>query len=162
MADTPEPATSDPSTDSVTLRIDAAPERIYGIVSDITQMGRLSPECTGGRWLGGAAGPGVGVRFRGHNKRGIVRWSTTSTVVAADPGRTFAFETRESGMRWSYDLAADGTGTVVTESRARYKPRAKIAGFFAAIALGGIEHHDDEIFEGMRATLDRVKAIAES
>src|SRR3546814_5728159 len=57
------------SGDSVTVRIAAPPERIYAIVTDIENMGRLSPECTGGRWLAGATGPRVGARFKGTNKR---------------------------------------------------------------------------------------------
>src|SRR3546814_1394732 len=96
------------SGDSVTVRIAAPPERIYAIVTDIENMGRLSPECTGGRWLAGATGPRVGARFKGTNKRGLMRWSTTNLVVDAEPDRRFAFETKQSGARWSYVLEPDG------------------------------------------------------
>lgn len=158
----PDAHESGQSADLVSLRIEATPERIYDIVTDIAQMGRLSPECTGGRWLGGASGPAVGARFRGHNKRGIVRWSTTNRVVEADPGRAFAFETQQSGVRWTYRLAADGSGTVVTEQRERFKDRPLIAAAFTKLALGGVEEHDDELRAGMRATLERLKTVAES
>src|SRR5438105_1241674 len=103
--------------DQVSLRIAASPDQIYGLVTDIANMGRLSPECVGGSWLAGATGPAVGARFKGRNKRGIARWSTTNEVVEADPGRAFAFQTQQSGIRWRYELEADGDGTVVTESR---------------------------------------------
>ena len=144
------------------MHVDAPPERIYEIVTDIAQMGRLSPECTGGRWLDGANGPVVGARFKGTNKRGIARWSTTNEVVAADPGRAFAFETQQSGTRWSYRLEPDGDGTRVTESRAAFKDRPLVARLFSAVALGGVAEHDDEMREGMRATLERLKAVAEA
>src|SRR3954470_3226665 len=88
MTDAPAP---DPA-DSVSLRIAASPEALYDIVSDPAAMGALSPECVGGHWLDGATGPAVGARFKGKNKRGIARWSTKSTVVAADRGKEFAFE----------------------------------------------------------------------
>ncbi len=97
----PEAHGSSPSDDEVSLRIDAPPERVYEIITDVAGMGRLSPECTGGRWLDGAAGPAVGARFKGTNKRGVARWSTTNEVTDAEPGRAFGFNTLQSGYRWS-------------------------------------------------------------
>lgn len=158
----PEAHDSRPPADAVTLRIAASPERVYDIVSDVTQMGRLSPECTGGRWLGGAGGPAVGARFKGTNRRGWVRWSTTNTVVAAAPGREFAFETKESGTRWSYRLEPDGDGTLVTESRAPWRDRPVTARMAARLFLGGVDEHDEEMRAGLRATLERLKAVAEA
>jgi hypothetical protein len=151
-----------PLSDEVSLRIEASPDRVYEIVTDIAQMGRLSPECTGGRWLGGASGPAVGATFKGTNKRGIARWSTNNEVVAATPGEEFAFETKESGTRWTYRMQADGTGTVVTESRAAFKERPLLARFFSTVLLGGVDDHDDELRVGMQQTLERLKAVAES
>ena len=148
--------------DEVSLRIAAPPERVYEIVTDIAQMGRLSPECTGGRWLGGATGPAVGAKFRGSNKRGIARWSTTNEVVEADPGRAFSFETKQSGTRWTYRMEPEGDGTLVTESRAPFKERPLVARVFARFALGGVDDHEDELRDGMRATLERLKTVAET
>jgi len=158
MAGTDE--TTDPG-DEVSLRIEAPPERLYDLVSDIPNMGKLSPECVGGRWLDGATGPAVGARFKGRNKRGLARWSTKNTVVAADPGRAFAFETKQSGTRWSYRFEPDGAGTIVTESRAAWRSRPLVAKVFSVLALGGVADHDDEMREGMRATLERLKTVAE-
>jgi len=158
----PEAHETSQSADSVTLRIAASPEQIYDVVTDVAQMGRLSPECTGGRWLAGATGPAVGARFKGHNKRGIARWSTTNEVVAAEPGREFAFETQQSGTRWSYHLEPDGDGTLVTEARAAFKDRPLVARVFSKLALGGVAEHDEEMRDGMRATLERLKAVAEA
>lgn len=153
--------TSPAAADQTSLRIEASPQRIYGLVTDIAQMGRLSPECTGGRWLDGATGPSVGARFKGSNKRGLVRWSTTNTVVAAEPGAVFAFETGDSGMRWTYRMEAEGDGTVVTESREAFKERPALARFFSKLLLGG-DAHETELREGMAATLARLKQLAES
>jgi hypothetical protein len=149
-------------SDEASLWIEAPPERIYAIVSDITQMGQLSPECTGGRWLGGATGPEVGARFKGTNRRGFVRWSTTNTVVQADPARAFAFDTKQSGTRWTYELEPDGDGTIVTERRAPFTARPLVAKVTSTVFLGGMAEHEDEMRQGLQATLERLKAVAES
>src|SRR5687767_14844027 len=96
-------------------RIAAPADSLYALVSDITRTGEWSPENVGGRWLGSATEPAVGARFRGSNRRGFRRWSTRCTVVAADPGRRFAFDVAFAGIpvaRWSYEFASDGDGTL--------------------------------------------------
>ena len=148
-------------SDEVSLRIAAPADRLYDIITDIAQMGRLSPECTGGKWVGDATGPAVGASFKGSNKRGMARWSTTNKVVAATPGEEFAFETIQSGTRWTYRLQADGDSTIVTESRAAFKKRPLLARAFSKVLLGGVDEHDDEMRAGMQATLERLKAVAE-
>ena len=150
-----------PPRDEVSLHIEASAERIYDIVTDIAQMGRLSPECTGGKWLDGATGPAVGARFKGSNKRGVARWSTTNEVVQADPGKVFSFETQQSAARWTYRMEPEGTGTLVTESRELFKKRPTVAVVFTKLLLGGEDGHDKELHTGMEQTLQRVKAIAE-
>ena len=151
----------DQPRDEATLHIEAPADRIYEIVTDIAQMGRLSPECTGGRWLDEATGPAVGARFKGSNKRGWARWSTTNEVVAADPGKVFSFETQQSAARWTYTLEPEGTGTLVTESRELFKKRPTVAVVFTKLLLGGEDGHDEELRAGMQQTLERLKAIAE-
>lgn len=122
-------------------------------------MGRISPECTGGRWIGSPLGPAVGARFLGFNRRGPVRWFTVNRVVAADPGRAFAFETRGSATLWSYRFEPDGDGTLVTESRAPAGQRPLGAKLFASMLLGGVDEHDEEMRDGMRATLERLRVL---
>src|ERR1700752_2777029 len=96
-----------PIKGSASIDIGAAPELVYDLVSDITRMGEWSPECTGGRWLGGATGPAVGARFKGTNKKRLA-WSTKSKVVVAQPGRCFTFDRDRpllfGVMRWSFEL----------------------------------------------------------
>ncbi len=155
-----EPSPRPSPADEVTLRIPASPQRCYELVADITQMGRLSPECTGGRWVGSPPGPAVGARFLGFNRRGPFRWFTVNRVVAADPGRALAFETRGSATRWSYRFEPEGDGTLVTESRGPAGPRPLGAQLFAAMLLGGVDEHEEEMRDGMRATLERLQVLA--
>jgi uncharacterized protein YndB with AHSA1/START domain len=146
--------------DEVSVHIDAPPDRIYDLVTDVTQMGRWSPECTGGRWLDGASSPEVGVRFKGSNKRGIMRWSTTCAVTKADRPTAFEWQVGESGMRWGYRFEPDGAGTLVTEYREKTQDTPL---YIKAVQRSGIIGRDRErlMVEGMRATLERVKAAAE-
>lgn len=104
---------------SVTIP-EVEPGAVYRLVSDVTRTGEWSPQNVGGRWVSGATGPAVGARFVGANRNATSRWSTLGTVVAADPGRCFAFEVSARGFpvaRWEYALepTADG-GTRLTLS----------------------------------------------
>ena len=142
------------------VEIDAPADELYDLVTDVSGMGRFSPECTGGRWLKGADGPAVGARFKGTNRRGRVRWSTVNKVVAAERGREFAFETEGSGARWRYRFERSGDATVVTECREMYKRRPLVASVFVLL-LGGARSHDAEMDDGLGSTLQRLKAFAE-
>jgi len=150
------------SPSEVSVVIDAPADRLYDLVSDVTRMGRLSPECTGGSWLGTAKGPAVDARFRGRNRRGPIFWMTTNRVVEANRGRAFAFETKQSGARWSYRFEpGDADSTVVTESHSMFRRRPFTAWVFASLLLGGAKDHDEEVRAGMRTSLERLKVLAE-
>src|ERR1044072_3432734 len=101
--------------------MDATPEKVWALVSDITKMGEYSPEVMEAEWLGGATGPALGARFRGHVKRneiGPVYW-TTCRVNAFDPGREFGFEVLVGDKpvnNWHYRFTPTDDGTDVTES----------------------------------------------
>src|SRR3954465_14326918 len=92
-----------------TIHVDAPPEAAYALVSDVTRIGELSPECVGAEWLDGATGPAEGARFKGHNRRGWWKWSMKVPVLAADPPREFAFRTNETVWRYRFEPAAGGT-----------------------------------------------------
>jgi uncharacterized protein YndB with AHSA1/START domain len=146
--------------DEISLHIDAPAERIYDLVADVTQMGRWSPECTGGTWLDGAGGPAVGARFKGSNKRGLMRWSTKCVVTKADRPSAFEWQVSESGMLWGYRFEADGAGTLVTE----YRQQTRDTPFYVkAVQRSGLlgKDRDHLMVDGMRQTLERLKQAAE-
>lgn len=148
--------------DSVTVHMAAAPDRVWGLVSDITNTGRFSPETLEAQWLNGATGPALGTRFRGHvkrNGRGPMYW-TTCRITACEPGREFGFEVLVNGApvnNWHYEFAPNGDGTDVTESF-RLADRAFTRGYWALFGrLRGETNRN-----GMRETLHRIKAVAEA
>ncbi|MBV8194675.1 MAG: SRPBCC family protein [Candidatus Dormibacteraeota bacterium] len=146
--------------DVVSVQVAADPNAVYELVSDVTNMPRWSPETYRTRWIGGATGPAVGARFRGTNKWHFIRWTTTVEVEVADPGREFTFCTVLEGKkrtRWSYTFEPKDGGTLLTESRYRLSI-APIRGNFDRLFMRG---HQTDFQEGMRVTLERIRAAAE-
>ena len=146
---------------SGTARIGASQDDLYALISDVTRMTEWSPENVAGRWLGGLSAPAIGARFTGANRRGWRRWSTTCTVVAAEPGRKFAFQVSFAGIPvsiWAYEFQADGDETVVTETWTDRRP-----GWFALLArpVMGIDDVRVHNQENIRKTLANLKAVAE-
>lgn len=141
----------------------AAPaERIWQLVSDLPRMGEWSPENTGGKWIGGATGPTVGARFRGTNRKGLRRWSTTCTVTAADVGKRFSFDVTYGALAissWEYSFDSNGNGTKVVEEWTDRRPGwMKVMSGPVMGVLDRVAHNRS----GMEQTLARLKAAAES
>ncbi len=140
--------------------MDASPERVWDLVSDVTRIGRYSPETFEAEWLDGATGPAVGARFRGHvrrNERGPVYW-TTCRVVSCEPGREFAFAVGDAALNtWRYRLEPSGDGTDVTESF-QLADTATLRLYWKV--LGRLRGRTNA--NGMRRTLGAVKADAEA
>ncbi len=151
------------SSGQTSIHIDASPEHVYDLVSDVTRMGQWSPETHRCRWVEGD-GPAVGARFKGYNRRGRARWSNTVEVIAADRGREFAF--RRAVLHcgvcdWSYLIERDGTGTRLSERYEVTKPDWAITNWFNGLMLR-VDDRDLDLIEGMRTTLNRIKAAAET
>ncbi|MGB8650476.1 MAG: SRPBCC family protein [Mycobacteriales bacterium] len=145
------------------VQVQASPDRVWELVSDLPGMGRLSPENTGGRWLGRATGPAVGARFRGSNRNGWRRWSTTVEVTRCTPGSAFAFAVTSYGLpvsHWSYELVPHSEGgCTVTESWEDRRP-----GWFKgpAGAVTGVRDREAATVASIDATLAALKEVAES
>ena len=147
---------------SVEEDIEASPEKLYELVSDVTRMGDWSPETTSCRWLGQATGPAVGAKFRGSNRSGWRRWSTTCTVVEADPGRAFAFEVKAGPFpvaKWSYEFAPTATGCIVTERWTDMRTGWMVRVSPVVTGVGDRPGHNRE---GMERTLAALRRAGES
>lgn len=141
------------------VHVDASPAEVYAVVSDVTRMGEWSPETVHCEWVDGATGPAVGAKFKGSNKRGIARWSTTPTVVVADTGREFAFVVDET-TKWSFRCEADGAGTRLVESfeMVAAMPRRYV---LAERYIMRIKDRRADLERGMAETIQRVKVAIE-
>ena len=162
---------------SVTVHMSASPERVFELVSDVTNIGKYSPETFGAEWIDGATRPAVGARFRGHVKRngkGPIYW-TTCEIVECEPGKRFAFAVLTRGRplnTWRYviepnaavptnavptNAAATNAGVDVTESFQLLDDVWWLRVYWAL--LGWARGKTNE--NGMRTTLERIKAEAE-
>jgi hypothetical protein len=102
-------------THSDSVIVACSPEDLYVMVSDVTRMGEWSPICNACWWDEGD-GPRVGAWFTGRNELPERTWETRSEVVAADPGREFAFVVNGTVARWGYTFVPVDGGTELTES----------------------------------------------
>jgi hypothetical protein len=137
------------------------PDELYALVSDVTRTGEWSPVCKACWWDDGA-GPQVGAWFTGRNEVPERTWETRSQVVAADPGREFAWEVNDGWVHWAYTLEPEDDGTRLTE-RWEFLPKG-IAGFherWGEDAEAHIEHRRKMAESGIPATLAAIKKAAE-
>ncbi len=103
--------------------IEAPPERVWSLVSDIFLMPRLSSELQEVAWLDGvtgpAADPAVGRRFTGRSAHPAMgEWETVSTITECDPPRRFAWavgDPAHPGATWRFTLRPDGEGTLLEQ-----------------------------------------------
>jgi hypothetical protein len=148
------------TTGNASIDIAASPDEVYDVLADITRMGERSPECYRCTWLDDASAAVPGARFRGYNRLGLLRWTTTCTVTTADRGRELAF-TVMSGhgreeTRWRYVLAQTDGGTRLTESyEFLWCP---LVARIAEIPLP----RDKQLRRGIRRTLAKIKEAVES
>lgn len=147
---------------SESIVVAQTPEVVYEMVADVTRMGEWSPICKACWWDPGDSAK-VGAWFTGRNELPERTWETRSRVVAAEPGREFAFVVGGSWVRWGYSFVAVEGGTQITESW-EFLPDG-IAGFgerFGADAEAQIADRAEKARMGIPATLAAIKATAEA
>jgi ligand-binding SRPBCC domain-containing protein len=144
---------------AASLDIDAPPEKVWALVSDLPRMGEWSPENAGGKWVKGATGPALGAVFTGNNKNGFRRWSTTVTVIGCEPGKLFEFAVTSGPLEvatWRYEFAATDGGCRVTESWVDQRKK-----WFATIARLMGDHSAEHTEQEMHKTLANLAAAVE-
>jgi hypothetical protein len=148
---------------SDSIVVNRSPKDLYDLVSDVTRMGEWSPICKACWWDEGSSGPRVGATFTGRNEVPERTWETVSEVVAADPGREFAFVVKVTGTRWGYTFTPAEGGTEITESW-EFPPSAHefLQERFGDDAPAQIAIRQEWARTGMAATLAAIKKTAEA
>lgn len=104
-------------------------------------------------------------RFKGTNRRGPTKWTTTCEVTAAVQGREFAFVTGTAAKpktRWRYLFEPLGDDeTRVTESFELAKPLGATSRIVTRITIG-VRDRTNDLEENVRISLENLKRIAEN
>jgi Polyketide cyclase / dehydrase and lipid transport len=146
---------------TATVQIDAGPDLVYGLITDLPTLASLAEEAVAMEWRKGSA-VRPGAVFVGHNENSGRRWTTKCTVTDAEPGRVFAFDVRYTVIpiaRWRYDIVAADGNCQVTESTWDRRP-----GWFRKLAprATGVTDRVAANAEHIRLTLQRLKQRAEA
>ncbi len=154
MSSTNTPA----ATLEATIDVDAPPESVWAMVSDLPRMASWSPQVV--RTIA-RGGPGVGTRTLNINRSGWKVWPTRSKVIRFEEPREIAFRIKDNLTIWSYSLEPTGSGTRIVHRREAPDGLSSVSAALQKAVLGGLEKFDEEVLDGMRTTLRRIKAEAE-
>ncbi|MBA3653475.1 MAG: SRPBCC family protein [Actinobacteria bacterium] len=160
---------ADGPTAEVEVDVDASPETVWAVVTDLNVPARFSDEFQGAEWDGGSGGE-VGARFTGRNRHPAAgEWTTQAVVTDYDAPRRFAYvigEIELPSAAWRFELEplARGAGTRLRQW-ARMGPGP--SGLTSAIAARPdaeeriVARRLEEWRANMRATVEGIKALAE-
>jgi Polyketide cyclase / dehydrase and lipid transport len=144
------------------VSINADPETVYHLITDLPTLASLAEEAEAMEWRkGDAVRPGA--VFKGHNRNGTRRWTTACTVTDAEPGRTFAFDVKTAVVvpvsHWRYDIEPVDGGCKVTERTWDRRP-----GWIRKPArlTTGVKDRTAANAAHIKATLQRLKEKAEA
>ncbi|MBF4163175.1 SRPBCC family protein [Nocardioides acrostichi] len=148
---------------AASIDLDAAPEEVYDLVSDVTRSGEWSVQCRACEWVDAARAGEVGAEFTGHNATPEREWTTTSTVVRADRPHEFAWEVAGGVTRWTFSTAAAGEGTTLTHTWEFLEVGREVFGQrFGDDAEAQIEDRTRAAHAGIPQTLARIAQVLTS
>lgn len=142
------------------IDIDAPPERVWELVSDLERMSSWSPQVVRSTVDGDEVG--LGTTFVNENQQDDLTWSTNARVVRFDPPRDLAFKVKENRLVWSFGLnPLPGGGTRVVQRRESPDGITDLSVEWTERYLGGVEAFTERQRAGMQETLARLKRDAE-
>ncbi|MFD7917640.1 SRPBCC family protein [Streptomyces sp. NPDC059740] len=158
------------ATAEVVLTLPLPPERLWGLVTDVTRYGEWSPECTFGAWCDPQApGPRAGARFEGRNSYADGFGSRVLCVVTeVERPSVFAWQVLDGAgpaerpqSTWRYELcpAAEAGHTLIRQTFV-HGPGMSGARDAALRDPGALEKRLATLRANMRATLTAMARAA--
>ncbi|WP_158889413.1 SRPBCC family protein [Amycolatopsis anabasis] len=157
--------------------VEATPDRVWALVTDIELPARFSPELQRVRWLDGAEGPAMGARFEGRNENsGLGEWKTVSRVVEFDAPRAFAWavsdpdgrfgdpEPRKPLATWRFELTPEGGGVRLRHGARLGPGRSGLNQYIDRMPEQEeaiVEHRLANLRAAIEKTLHGIKSLAE-
>ncbi|MFI5798669.1 SRPBCC family protein [Streptomyces sp. NPDC051677] len=160
---------ADTPTAEVRTWINAEPQRVWALVSDVDLMPTMSEELQSIEWVGGCSGPAVGATFVGHSKHeALGEWATTSHIIEYEPPRLFAWAVEDLQCPtaiWRFRLEPRDGGTELSQWMQMGPGRSGLS-----YAIDRMPEKEQKIvFVRMRefeqsitATLEHIKKLAEA
>lgn len=141
--------------------IDAPPERVWELLTDVSKMAAWSPHVRSSTWVSPASGPAVGAAFRTTVRLPVVRqWTNTSTVYRCEPPSLFEFgvgdDADDPTTVWTYELEPREAGTQLTERWHMRREYRVVRAYFRLIG------QRERLAAGVEQTLARIKQAAEA
>ncbi|MGO3147913.1 MAG: SRPBCC family protein [Leucobacter sp.] len=144
------------------IHIEATPEEVYAVVSDIARTGEWSPVCEACWWDEGD-GPRVGASFTGRNVTPERTWETRSQVISAEEGRSFGWSVGPGRVNWNYRMREVDGGTELTESwELTPVGQAYFVERFGEGAPAEVAEREAAARKGISMTLAALKSIIET
>ncbi|WP_328419796.1 SRPBCC family protein [Streptomyces sp. NBC_00443] len=160
---------ADTPTVEVRTWVDALPDRVWEIVSDVTLMPDMSDELHSVQWLDGADRAAVGARFVGRSRHdSLGEWETTSHVVECAPPHLLTWAVSDPASPsavWRFRLEPKDGGTELAEWMQMGPGRSGLS--FAIDAMPDKEQKIvfvrlREFERNMTVTLGQIKKLAEA
>jgi uncharacterized membrane protein len=160
---------ADKPTVQVQTWIDAPPQRVWALVSDIELMPTMSQELQSVEWLDGATEAAVGARFVGRSKHeALGEWATTSEVIECDPERVLAWAVenpQNPTAVWRFRLEPKDGGTELSQWMQMGPARSGLS-----IAIDQMPDKEQKIVfvrmrefeQNMTKTVQHIKKLAET
>ncbi len=139
--------------------INAPVSKVWALVSDLRRMPQWSPQCRLMKPIGQLR---PGARTVNFNRRGFLFWPTTCRITEVIPEKKLAFRVNENNTVWSYELEPTEAGTRLVETRHAENGTTAVSNFLVGKFMGGVPSFEQELIEGMNASLTRIKSAAES
>jgi Polyketide cyclase / dehydrase and lipid transport len=157
-----------PSTQTST-HVDALPDVVWPVATDLTCFGEWSPEHRGGHWLDGADGSAAGHRFEGEQHHEAVgSWTTVATVVECDPPHRYSWavgDLDQPGATWLLTVKAEDGDTRLTHHVTVGPGPSGISQAIEAMPDKEeriLQRRLGELEAGMRAVLEGIRTAADA
>jgi uncharacterized protein YndB with AHSA1/START domain len=139
--------------------INAPVTKVWDLISDLKNMPQWSPQCRVMKPIGEVR---QGARTVNLNRRGRLFWPTTCRITEFIPEKKLAFRVNENNTIWTYELEPTEAGTRLIETRHAENGTTAVSNFLVSKFMGGVPSFEQELTEGMHASLTRIKAAAEN
>lgn len=143
------------------VEISAPPDEVWDLVRDIRRMADWSPQVESSKLRDGWDRVEIGAQFTNLNREGELEWVTHGEIVRFEPGAEIAFRVEENWVIWSFRVEASSCGaTRLVQRRETPEGISEYSLDLTEKYMGGQEAFTRSMLEGMRTTLENIRAAA--